>query len=79
MKNYILCFVLLWQFAVNAQNRFTQILPENEYISTENELKNFSSYDFSPVIFGLEMNRTYGVIGNTYKRIQIKITNVENI
>lgn len=77
MKNYILCFVLLWQFAVNAQNRFTQILPENEYISTENELKNFSSYDFSPVILGLEMNRTYGVIGNTYKRIQIKITNVE--
>lgn len=77
MKNYLLCFVLLWQFAVNAQNRFTQILPETEYISAETELQNFSVFDFSPVILGLEMNRTYGTIGNSYRRIHIKITKVE--
>src|SRR5690606_17013419 len=77
MRDYILCFVLLWQFVANAQNRFTQILPETEYISAENELKNLSIYDFSPVILGLEMNRTYGTIGSSYKRIHIKITNVK--
>mgnify|MGYP003575858640 CR=1 FL=1 len=77
MKNYILCFIMLFQLAGNAQNRFTQILPETEYISAENELKNFSIYDFSPVILGLEMNRTYGTIGISYRRIHIKITNVE--
>lgn len=79
MKNYILCFVLLWQFAVNAQNRFTQILPETEYISTENEIKKFSNYDFSSVIIGLESYsfNTYGTIGNSYKRIQVKVTNVQ--
>lgn len=77
MKNYILCFVILWQFAGNAQNRFTQILPETEYISNANQLKEFIGYDFSPVILGLEINKTYGTIGSSYKRIHIKIINVE--
>ena len=77
MKNYILCFVMLWQFAVNAQNRFTQILPETEYISAGNELKEFNSYDFSTVILGLQMNNVFGTIGSSYKRIHVKITDVE--
>jgi len=77
MKNYILCFVMLWQFVGNAQNRFTQILPETEYISAGNELKEFNSYDFSPVILGLQMNNVFGTIGSSYKRIHVKITDVE--
>lgn len=76
MKNYVLVLVLLFPFGFYAQNRFTRILPETEYISTANELKNFRKYDFSPVISGLENNVTYGVIGSSYKRIHIKITDV---
>ncbi|UUV22221.1 hypothetical protein [Paenimyroides aestuarii] len=78
MKKILFVVIALCaSFAGMAQNRFTTILDEKEYISHENELEKWNSYDFSPVILGLQMNTVYGIIGDNYKRIHIKITNVE--
>lgn len=77
MKNLLFLICFLSTFLGFTQNRFTNIVNKYQYKSTQNLLQNFINYDFSPVILGLNVNQTYGVIDNEYKRIHIKITNVQ--
>lgn len=77
MKNLLFLICFLSTFLGFTQNRFTNIVNKYQYKSTQNQLQNFINYDFSPVILGLNANQTYGVIDNEYKRIHIKITNVQ--
>lgn len=59
-----------------AQSRFTSIVEETEYVSTANDLRQFDTYNFTPLISGLEVSYTFGTIGNEYKRIRIKMLDV---
>lgn len=69
-------FLLLPAFTGTAQNRFTSIAEESEFLSGADDLQKFSSYDFSPLIKEREDDVCYGTIGDAYKRIRIRITEV---
>jgi len=76
MKLHYLLLLLLG-FTGMAQNRFVSIAESSEYLSETNDLKRFGSYDFSLLIKGREDDVCYGTIGDAYKRIRIRITDVE--
>lgn len=59
-----------------AQNRFSEIMEESEYLSASNDIEKYQTYDFSPLIKGMQISYTFGVIGNEYKRIRIKLLTV---
>lgn len=69
----IILIVLFNSMNSKAQNRFTQIINPSEYSSETNDLNKINAYDFSALIEGLPVSYTYGVIGDKYKRIRIKI------
>ncbi len=77
MKNILFFICFLSTFLGFTQNRFTKIVNDNQFKTTKNQLLDFISYDFSPVILGLNTNQTYGVIDTHFKRIHVKITNVQ--
>lgn len=71
------CFFLLFlSFTGITQNRFSAIAATSEYLSEADDIQKFNSYDFSPLIKGKEDDVRYGVIGDAYKRIRIRITEV---
>ena len=69
-------FLLFLGFTAMAQNRFVTIAATSEYLSDVDDMQKFSAYDFSFLIKGREDDVCYGIIGNAYKRIRIRITEV---
>lgn len=76
MKTYIIFIFLILCYNGNSQNRFRTIVHESEYVSTKNDLDSLKNHDFKPLIKGGEISYVFGVIGNEYKRIRIKILDV---
>jgi len=69
-------FLLFFGFTAMTQNRFVTIAASSEYVSGAEDIQKFSSYDFSSLIKGREDDVRYGIIGDAYKRIRIRITEV---
>ncbi len=76
MKQLLSFLFLVYCAAGAAQNRFSNIMEESEYLSTSNDIEKFPTYDFSPLLKGMDISYTFGVIGNEYKRIRIKLLEV---
>ena len=76
MKSFFTLIICLFGLLLNAQNRFTQIIEASEYSATTNDLEKWNTLDFSPLIKGMPDTHPLGVIGDGYRRIQIKIVEV---
>ncbi|WP_433811027.1 hypothetical protein [Flavobacterium johnsoniae] len=77
MKKIILFICLVFSFNLWSQNLCrTQIL-EQEELFQKNELNKYSKYDFSKLWTQTDNTLIYGIIGDNYQRILIKLISVK--
>lgn len=77
MKKLILFICLVFSFNLWCQNLCrTQIFTQEELFQ-KNELNKYSKYDFSKLWTQTDNNLVYGIIGDDYQRILIKLISVK--
>lgn len=76
MKILLVSLFILFNLSVKSQNRFTEIVHDSEYLSSKNDLDSLRKFNFKPLLSGLEVSYVFGVIGDRYKRIRVKILSI---
>ena len=77
MKIKILILLILFSFSSFSQSLCRTNIMNKEELNAKNELTGFLKYDFSELWQKTENSSVYGIIGDEYQRILIKLLTVE--
>lgn len=76
MKNKFLLLILLLSIPSFSQNLCKTDIMNEEKLYQTNELENFLKFDFSELWLNTENNLVYGILGDDFQRIQIKLVSI---
>jgi hypothetical protein len=77
MKNKILLLILFLSIPSFSQNLCKTDIMNGEKLLQSNEVENFLKYDFSELWLKADNNLVYGILGDEYQRILIKLLTIE--